>query len=106
MPSPKLYSVNFTKTAISDLDKVYSYIARTREDAVIARRLIDGIKNCICSLNQYPRGGNIFPNQPNVYTIHYKKYVIIYYVHEPTKQVVILRILRSSYASQFGAITF
>lgn len=95
MPLHK-YQIIITETAEKDLDSIFTFIARTKEDVVTAKKLIDGLQTKVLSLDAFPRAGSRFGDEPNTYAAHYKRYRIIYYVHEPTNRVLILRIVHNS----------
>lgn len=95
MPLHK-YQVIITDPAEKDLDIIFAFIARTKEDAITAIKFINGLQAKALSLDTFPKAGSRFGDEPNTYAAHYKRYRIIYYVHEPTNRVLILRIVHSS----------
>lgn len=94
MPLHK-YQVIITELAEKDLDSIFAFIARTKEDAITAKKLIDDVQTKVLSLDTFPRAGSRFGDDSNTYAIHYKRYKIIYYIHEPTNRVLVLRIVHS-----------
>ena len=95
MPLHK-YQVIITKPAEKDLESIFAFIAKTKEDAVTAIKFVDGLQTKALSLDIFPGAGSRFGDDANTYAIHCKRYKIIYYVHEPTNRVLILRIVHSS----------
>ena len=85
-----------TPEASQDLKDIFSYIAKTQEDAIYAKRLINKIVDQILSLHTFPRVGTNVRGTSNIYTVGVKKYRIAYAIHEPTKRVVIIRVGHSS----------
>ena len=96
MPSPDKYAVIISSKAERDLERIFMFIARTQEDAIIARNFLEHLKARIFSLDTFPKASSKFSDVPNVYVANLKKYKIIYAVHEPTKRVLVLRIVHSA----------
>lgn len=90
------YSVKLYARAYRDLDDIYTHIAKSLMEPSTAVRLIDELETAIFSLEQLPERGPI--RRIGAYAdseyrhLFVKKYVIIYRVLKPQKEVHIITI--------------
>lgn len=90
------YSVKFTNGALSDIDRVYGYIAKTLQAPEAALRLVDRIEEAIFSLEYMPfrcpvRKTGAFAKS-GYRQLFIENYTAVYTVNEVEKTVVILTV--------------
>lgn len=93
-----MFTINYSRTAILDLDAIFSFIAL---DCVeVAENYMNELEIYLLKLAEFPYLGKLsrkryLPNR-NVREIYYDKYIICYTVEEHNDSIYILRVLHSS----------
>ncbi|MDE7243414.1 MAG: type II toxin-antitoxin system RelE/ParE family toxin [Oscillospiraceae bacterium] len=90
------YSVKLTSRAIRDLDRIYSYIAKTLLEPSTALELTAQIEEEILSLDQMPyrypeRTRGVYANR-GYRQLLVKNYTVVYRIDEPHKQVIVVTV--------------
>ena len=91
------YKVEYTKLAISDLEKIYCYIANNLRSVLSAQKIRHTLYKAVNSLEFFPERHPLVDWEPassqGVRKYPVKKYVIIYFVDKDNKIVTIYRVL-------------
>lgn len=90
------YDVKLLPHAYRDLDCIYSYIAETLKEPIIATKLADSLEEAIFSLESMPRRGAL--RKKGKYTKRgYRQllvgnFIVLYHIEEAKKQVIIVTV--------------
>lgn len=91
------YKINYTKSALDDLDAIYDYIAFSLKEPSIAENLISCILQSARTLEEMPNRHRICDEEvlqkQNIRIMPVKNYIIVYIPDEEKKTVTILRVM-------------
>lgn len=92
-----IWKVEYTQTALSDLDEIYNYISNILLEPGIAKNLVGLIMKEIRGLEQMPNRFHSAEQehlqQKGIRIMVVKKYLVVYLPDEKSKCVRILRII-------------
>ena len=91
------YKINYTKSALTDLDGIYDYIAFSLKEPSIAENLIHTVLQSVRTLEQMPNRHHLcnedILRSRNVRIMPVKNYIVAYSTDEQNGVVSIIRIL-------------